>query len=203
MSWITAALQCLLLSLVCNSILEEAQGIQLLGALLDYQLHSSDERMLQVIGLLVKLPATYFSGWFESDNDAEVRELNMRRADRSDRHCQHLLNDVASLTNVSVAVFDKFLCTKASWILSDFTWLVAADFPSSPHEELRRILETARAGHGSPELTCIFQWLMWRVGRLVHLSCTTASTSYTDTYMRGASGTTNAGSLSDPYPNAN
>lgn len=185
-SWISVIFHSLVLSLVCSSLPDEVREIQLLSALLDYQRNSSDERMLRVIGLLDTLPTMHFSGWLESDNDAEVRELNMLRADRSDRHSQHLLNDVAPLSDLPVAAFDKFLCTKASWIHSDsLTWLATVDFPGSPHEELRRILETARAGHGPPELTCIFQWLMWRVGRLVHLSCTTTSTSFTLTYMRG------------------
>lgn len=192
MSSIAVLLRCLVVGLTYSFLLREMQEMQLLSALLDYQRHSSDERMLRVLRLLVKVPIRHFSRIVNTNNDAEVRELNMLRA-----HGQHSLNSVAPLNDIPVAVFDKFLCTKAVQMMPDsFIWLANVDFPGSPYEELRRMLETARAGHGPPELTCNFRWLVWRLGCLVHSSSRTKSNICTAAYMKGACGTTNASSLS-------
>lgn len=178
MSWIQLFVRCLLGGFIgMLALLRETREMQLLIALLEYLRQPCDERMLRVIGLLVWLPVVVVSESAAALEAAKVRELTVLRPNGFDRHGEHLLHAAATLDNVDPAMFgefDHFLRTKASWFLSHaLVWHTAPEsrdaglgVSGGPHQELRQILDTAAAGRGPPELTSVFRWLQWRVGRL-------------------------------------
>lgn len=197
-SWIHLFLRCLLGGLIGMLwYLRETREMHLLIALLEYQRQPCDDRMLRVIGLLIWLPIVTVSGSAAALEAAKVHELTVLRPGSSDGHGQYVLGAAGNLNDVDPPVigeFDVFLSTRTSWFLSDtLVWRIASESPGGLYHELRQILDTAVAGRGPPELTSVFRWLQWRVGRLACPSCRTVPARQ----RRSASGKTETNFSSD------